>query len=179
MTYQPSADEEIVTMKFGTVRFAFALGFFLFVAGEMQKVEANWFIQSLSSGKFLDDPGFSEDRGTLIQQYDFNGGLNQQWEIVDLNNGYYAIVNEWSGKVLDVPGFATDDRVQIQQWTFNGGTNQQWEFIYDANTDSYKIVNANSGKVLDIPGFSMDDGTIVEQFSDFDGANQRWVLYAN
>jgi hypothetical protein len=139
--------------------------------------------------KVLGRPWFSENRGTLIQQYDFNGGQNQQWEIVYLTsdtntpgepNDYFVIVNEWSGKVLDVPGFATDDQVQIQQWIFNGGTNQQWKFVYDDNTHSYLIVNRNSGKVLDVPNGSPNDGVIIQQYHDNGGGmNQRWLLYEN
>jgi Ricin-type beta-trefoil lectin domain-like len=167
-------------MKFVTAKSAFALGLLLLLAGAAQQAQANWFIQSLSTGKYLDDPGFSEDRGTLIQQFEYNGGLNQQWEIVDLNNGYYVIVNEYSGKVLDVPGFATGDNVQIQQYTFNGGSNQQWEFVYDDDTGSYKIVNRHSRKVLDVPDGSPHDGVIIQQYHDNGGGpNQRWLLIEN
>jgi glucosylceramidase len=180
MTSPSSADEEIVSMKFTKVMYAFALSLLLFLSGELPLTKANWFIQSLSSGLFLDDPSGSQDRGTIIQQYHRNGGgLNQQWEIVDMNNGYFVIVNEESGKVLDVPGFSTDDNVLIQQWTFNGGFNQQWEFNYDDSTGAYEIMNANSGKVLDVPGSSNDDHTQIQQYHGNGGANQRWVLYPN
>jgi Ricin-type beta-trefoil lectin domain-like len=175
-----TAEEEIVAMRFVTMKSALALGLLLFLAGQVTQAQASWFIQSLGTGKFLDDPGFSEDRGTLIQQFEYNGGLNQQWEIVDLNNGYYVIVNEWSGKVLDVPGFATHDNVQIQQYTFNGGTNQQWELVYDDDTGSYEIINRHSRKVLDVPNGSPEDGVIIQQYHDNGGGrNQRWLLLQN
>ncbi len=34
----------------------------------------------------LDDPDFSTSNGTLIQQYQLNGGLNQQWSISPFAN---------------------------------------------------------------------------------------------
>src|SRR5262249_13897571 len=35
-----------------------------------------------ASGKMLDDPGFSTSNGALIQQYQGNGGTNQQWTLL-------------------------------------------------------------------------------------------------
>ena len=59
------------------------------------------------SGEVLDDPSFSTSNGTLIQQYQLNGGLNQQWQIVPRANGDDEVFNAYSGKVLDDPSFST------------------------------------------------------------------------
>ena len=36
---------------------------------------------------------------TLIQEYQLNGGANQQWDLVPLNDGNVEVVNAYSGKL--------------------------------------------------------------------------------
>jgi Ricin-type beta-trefoil lectin domain-like len=132
-------------------------------------------IQSRSSGKMLDLPGFAWDNGVRIQQYRANGGVNQCWTLQPTDGGFVKIVSPYRLKVLDVPGFATDDGVRIQQYSDNGGTNQQWRL--EANNEGFhKIRCRSSGKVLDVPGFATDDGVWIQQFSDNGGTNQQWRL---
>lgn len=45
------------------------------------------------SGKVLDVSGLSTANGARIWQWDWLNGLNQQWTIVPLGNGYNRIVN--------------------------------------------------------------------------------------
>ena len=42
----------------------------------------NYRIVSKYSGKVLDVLGVSQANGALIQQYDYLGGANQQWQLV-------------------------------------------------------------------------------------------------
>ena len=86
----------------------------------------NYAIQNAYSGKVLDNSGYSTSNGTAIIQYDWNGGTNQQWNLVPLGAGKYEIQNVFSGKVLDDPGYSTSDGTGIIQYDWNGGTNQQW-----------------------------------------------------
>src|SRR5262249_40348367 len=76
-------------------------------------------IVNASSGEVLDDPAFSTSNGTLIQQYQLNGGTNQQWKIVALSNGNDEVFNAYSGKVLDDPAFSTSNGTLIQQYQLN------------------------------------------------------------
>ncbi|KRF43556.1 RICIN domain-containing protein [Paenibacillus sp. Soil787] len=82
-----------------------------------------------NSSKLLDVYGASTVDGRTVNQWTDNGGLNQQWSIVDLNNGYFKIVNKNSGKVLEVNGGSTADGGVVDQWTYNGGANQQWNIV--------------------------------------------------
>jgi hypothetical protein len=41
-----------------------------------------YFVRNVASGKYLDVPGGSGDSGTIIQQFQFNGGDNQKWKIL-------------------------------------------------------------------------------------------------
>jgi hypothetical protein len=54
------------------------------------------YIANAASGKVLDDPGFSTANGTVIEQYQPNGGLNQQWELFVPNPNATTSTN-WSG----------------------------------------------------------------------------------
>jgi len=83
-------------------------------------------IRCALSNEVLDVPGFATGNGVIIQQYPENGGLNQQWLLVNVGNEFYKIVSRSSAKVLDVPGFVTGDGAMIQQYTDNGGINQHW-----------------------------------------------------
>jgi hypothetical protein len=48
---------------------------------EGRQLLSAYYIVNSSSGKVLDDPGFSTSNGAIIQQYQWNGGANQQWKL--------------------------------------------------------------------------------------------------
>lgn len=86
-------------------------------------------IVNRNSGKVLDVTGLSTLNGTEIQQWDYLGGDNQQWQIIAVDSQYSKIVNKGSGKALDVTNLATTDGALIQQWDYLGGDNQKWQII--------------------------------------------------
>jgi hypothetical protein len=142
---------------------------------ESRQLLSNYYLVNQASGLVLDDPGFSTSNGTLMQQYQLNGGSNQQWQFNPLSNGNFQIMNAYSGKVLDDPGFSTSAGQKIQQYQWNGGLNQQWQCLSLSN-GNVEIRNAYSGKVLDDPGFSTSNGTLIQQYWLNGGSNQQWRL---
>ncbi len=44
-------------------------------------------IDDNASGKVLDDPNFSKSNGAVIQQYQFNDGTNQRWNLIPSKYG--------------------------------------------------------------------------------------------
>ena len=76
----------------------------------------NYFLfVNASTGEVLDDPGFSTSNGAGIQQYQLNGGLNQQWSIGDAGSvdGVEAgnvISNAYSTLMLDAPTSLIQDQ---------------------------------------------------------------------
>ena len=148
------------------------------LAGEGSRASAGYYIQSASSGKFLDVPDSSVYDNTYIQQFHFNGGYpNQIWDFYAVDDYYYVIVNRNSGLVLDIPDSSTYDHAKLQQFHYNGGDNQLWRLDEVADTDYVNIVNKNSEKLLDVPGSSYYDNVIIQQFH-FNGGypNQQWLL---
>ncbi len=130
-----------------------------------------------NSGKVLDVTNASTSNGAMIQQWDYVGGANQQWQVVDVGGGYDEIVNRNSGLVLDVTNASTSNGAVIQQWAFTGGggANQKWQVVgvgggYD------EIVNQNSGKVLDVTNVSTSNGAVIQQWDYVGGGNQQWQL---
>jgi alpha-L-fucosidase len=110
-----------------------------------------------------------------VFQYTYGGtATNDEWQPVDLGNGYFRIVNRNSGKVLDVSGASTADGARVVQWPWTGSANQQWNLL--PNPDgSVRLRSVNSGKVLDSPAGSAQ-GAALDQSADSDSDNQRWHL---
>ena len=86
-----------------------------------------------STGEVLDDPDFSTSDGG-IQQYQLNGGLNQQWQQSDAGSidGVEAgivIRNAYSGLVLDDPTGNPTSQIQDQELGLPSLT-QCWEISY-------------------------------------------------
>lgn len=132
-------------------------------------------IVNRNSGKALDVTGQSTSDGALLEQWDYWGGANQQWQLVDAGGGYVKIVSRNSGKLVDVSQGSTADGASAIQYTDNGGANQQWQLV-DVGGGYVKIVNRNSGKVLDVSGQSTSNGGSVIQYTYNGGANQQWQV---
>jgi len=123
------------------------------------------------SGKVLDDTGFSLADGTTVQQWDDEGGSNQQWQLTPVV--YYSIANVYSNAVLDVPMGSAANGTLIQQWAFDGLQQQQWQFV-PVGGAYYAVINDLTGKALDDTAFSMSNGTKIQQWDYLGGANQQW-----
>ena len=134
-----------------------------------------WYVLvNRNSGKALDVYNLSTADGAPIKQWTRNDGNQQQWQFVDVGNGYYKVKSRLSGKVLDVTAKSTADGAIIEQWADNGGTNQQFSI---QDVDGYiQLIARNSGKAVEVSGASTADGGNVVQYSDWNGTNQQWQL---
>ncbi|WP_345328668.1 RICIN domain-containing protein [Mucilaginibacter defluvii] len=132
-------------------------------------------INNRNSGKALDVNGGSTANGANIIQWPWNGGNNQQWQVIDNGGGYYRIINRNSGKALEVNGGSTTNGAGITQSTWSGANSQQWQVV--ANDGGYyRIINRNSGQALDVNGGSTADGANVIQWPWNSGNNQQWQI---
>jgi len=126
-----------------------------------------------NSGKVADVNGGSTADGAQVIQWQYNGGTNQQWQLVHIGEGFYRVVNRNSGKNLDVNGASTTAGANIIQWPANAGKNQQWEIV-PTGSGYYRLVNRNSIQVMDVNGASSSNGASVIQWHWGGGANQQW-----
>ena len=97
---------------------------------ESRQLLSGFYIVNVASGKVLDDPNFSKSNGAVIQQYQLNGGANQRWDLVPLEDGYDEVVNEYSGKVLTDPDFSTSNGTTIIQLHGSGCLNEEWSLVH-------------------------------------------------
>ena len=57
------------------------------------------------------------------------GFKDDEWQIVDLGNGYYRLTARHSGKVLNVSGAGTSDGANVDQWSWANVNQQQFQLI--------------------------------------------------
>lgn len=145
-------------------------------AGTVQRNSGEIYkIVNRNSNKLIDVNSNSTADGASIIQWSDHGGINQQWEINDLGNGYKKIISRSSGKLIEVKGWSTENGAKIDQWSDNGGTNQHWKFV-DAGNGYYRIINRNSGKALNVTDSSTSDGAELEQWTDNAWSSQQWKM---
>ena len=144
---------------------------------EGRQLLSGYYISNESGGMVLDDPDFSKSNGAVIQQFQLNGGTNQQWNLVSLPDGNQKIVNAQSGMVLANYDHSTRNGTPIVQRPWLGSLNEQWQ-IFPQGNGEVEIRNAYSGKVLDNPAGSERSGTQMIQWQWHGGANQQWTLLA-
>jgi hypothetical protein len=132
-------------------------------------------IISRNSGKGLDVKGASTQDAATVQQWEFGGGPNQLWDLVDIGGGQFAIVSQGSNKVLEVANSRGEDGTKIIQNHWNGGDDQRWR-IERKDNGFFEIVNVRSGKCMDVEGKKTENGAIIQQWSCGGGANQLWRI---
>jgi hypothetical protein len=65
-----------------------------------------------------------------IAQHSCNSGWQQQWNLVYMDSGYYALQNRRSNKCMDVEGNYAFPGARIWQYTCDwGDANQEFAFI--------------------------------------------------
>jgi hypothetical protein len=127
------------------------------------------------SRKGLDVDGGNRADTAKIHLWEYGGGSNQRWEIIDLGRNHYAIVNQATDKVLQVNRGELADGASITQSRWNSTDHQRWR-IERTSGDYYRIVNVNSGKCLDVEGAATGNGARIQQWSCSGGDNQAWKI---
>ena len=129
----------------------------------------------MKSGKVLNVPGASKNKGTEIQQFQKHNGPNQSFKLVDAGNGYFKVQAKHSGLYWDIQGANNKNGQKLTQYTHHGGANQQFKFE-PAGNGEYKIKAKHSGKYLDVAGGATWNGAKVQQWDGHGGPNQRWRM---
>ena len=113
------------------------------------------------------------DRGDNVWQERQNSyrDIDQRWQLVDLENGYFAVRNVDTGWCLDVAGSSTANSANILQWTCYYTTNQQWQI--QVNGSGYLLRARHSSKCLDVQGSSSSTGANILQYTCYYTSNQR------
>lgn len=124
---------------------------------------------SLNSGQALDVGNQSTANDSTLDQYPYNGGLNQQWiaTYLGLNNSgnnAYSLIGRQSGRALQVTNSQTINGAGLEIMDFTNGNNQQWT-ITPTSGGYYTVMNGNSGKMMEVADNSTNKFAPVNQWS--------------
>lgn len=109
----------------------------------------------------------STANGASLALAGYTGQANQQFEVVNLQNGYYALMPYHSGKTLDLWDQNLADGGEIKQYDYIGSNNQQWK-ITSTGDGFYKIESRLSNKAVD----QINSG--VKQYTYANTSHQQW-----
>jgi len=122
--------------------------------------------------------------GTSVQLYDNlgPGQFNQQWQLVDVGDGWSRIVCRDGGRVIDAekPNVGNNGcRIQVWDYLGDGQTNQHWRIV-DVGDGWSRFECRASGKVLDAEKGNVQNNGCRIQLWDYLGSNQynqHWKVY--
>jgi hypothetical protein len=113
--------------------------------------------------------------GTDANQWTWNGGSDQKWDVAYLGNGQYQLTGVPSGKLLEISGASRNNGGVVQIWPSNNNNCQKWTIKPSAD-GFFKVLNVNSGKSLDVQNNSTADGAAILQYNDIGASNQQWLM---
>ncbi|MBC2890755.1 RICIN domain-containing protein [Gordonibacter massiliensis (ex Traore et al. 2017)] len=146
-------------------------------------VDGYYEIACLASGKVLDIEASSRKRGANVDQWERNGGMNQRWVLVRVEDDAFALISPMNGYCLDLAGGQVLDGINAQMWPVNRGDNQAFAFEVAASIDSgvYSIASSlDRSKVLDIAWGLTDDGAQVDLWDNNCNPWQKFLVeYCN
>lgn len=136
---------------------------------------------NLNTNMELDVRGASTSSGAPIEQWPYNGQLNQQWYMSSLGSGTgtFHVVSQISSSCMGVQGSSTAYGASVVQWACNGHDDQLWRWVWTGNFTRdgwpiWNIVDDNSGLCLGISGGSLTAGALAVQWTCNGNADQSW-----
>lgn len=142
--------------------------------GGSQDIPNGWFmiISGNSDDRVLDINNWNRNNGGNLETYTKNNTTNQRFQMINLNNGYYAIKALHSGRYLHIQ----DERNKtsnVHQWEGYNHNNAQWA-LKAAGNGYYYLQNRGNGSFLDNSGGSTALGNNVITYP-YNGSNaQKW-----
>jgi hypothetical protein len=120
----------------------------------------------VGAGKCLDVPqptSTQAPKGTQVQIYACNGGVNQLWTHTSANQ----LTVYGGADCLDVANQSTANSAVVDIWPCNSGTNQQWTVNSNGT-----ITGVGSGKCLDVNEADTANGSLTDIFTCNGQSNQ-------
>ncbi|MBN2486719.1 MAG: RICIN domain-containing protein [Bacteroidales bacterium] len=153
------------------------INYFKFIEGNVNtSIAGTYYLQNRHSNLYLDiDANHITENGCNAQQWSFVGSANQQFNLNDLGNGYYSIINVQSGKAIDVSGVSSADGANVHQWDYVGGGNQKF-FAQAVDNGYYKFIAQHSNKIFEVGGFNTQNGGNIQQWTDVGQSSGQWKL---
>ena len=135
-------------------------------------VQDGWYmiLSGDSEDRVLDINNWSQSNGGNLELYQKNNTTNQRFQMIYLNNGYYAIKALHSGRYLHV-STGVDVITNVHQWEGYEHINAQWA-LKPAGNDYYYLQNRGNGSYLDNADGSTRLGNNI-QTHPFNGSNSQ------
>ncbi|MFH8371488.1 RICIN domain-containing protein [Streptomyces sp. NPDC018031] len=144
-------------------------------AGKVTGMNVTWeTLTARNSGKCIDVSGFGMGDAAQLVQWGCGAGVNQNFWLKKLGNGYVQVMARHSGKCLDISGASTADGAYAVQNPCDGRTSQQWKIKATDSTEYVQLAARHSGKCLDVVNQATTDGAALEQWACNGGHNQHW-----
>lgn len=133
-----------------------------------------YYIKSVYSSKLLDVKDRNMDSGAELQQWEDNGGGDNQKWIFEYDGGdVYFIKSKFSDLYIQAMNSGDDGKLRLH--AFTGDENQQWK-IEEVTSGVYKMTSVAHGTVIDLAGPSDADGAEIHLWKNFDSPNQQWMI---
>jgi hypothetical protein len=139
-------------------------------------------ISNVHSGMYLDVRYGTLTDFAVMEQYWWNGGSNQRFNLEMHPDGqdHMIATTSWSTNCVDVAWASTADSAAINEYGCAGAENQEWRFV-DMDAGFYQLRPNTTGadnKCLDVPGASTTSGAHLQQFTCFTPAlNEQWRIF--
>lgn len=140
---------------------------------------ATYKIKNKNSGLYVGVKDNGDSDGAKLEQASPSENLSQQWQFVDLKNGYYKIISKSSaaGRIMDVSAAGTINGTDIQLWQYGGVSQQQWEIVPVGDNSFYLKPRHTTGtKTLDVSGASTVPGARMQLWEPNSTGAQQFYL---
>ncbi|TCD66055.1 hypothetical protein EIP91_001863 [Steccherinum ochraceum] len=126
-------------------------------------------IINVKGGTALD---LSGGDNTTIMGYQWHGGDNQKWRVIDNGNNEWKFQNVGTGRYIYIDGYAQDGTAVIAHESNGTGFNI-WQDEHDPST--YRVFVPNTRQNFDLSDHgNSTDGTKVTLWGKWEGKNQTW-----
>lgn len=142
--------------------------------GGANAIPNGWYmvVSGNSDARVLDINNWNRSNGGNLETYTKNNTSNQRFQMIYLNNGYYAIKALHSDRYLHIQD-ENNKTANVHQWEGCSHNNAQWA-LKSAGNGYYYLQNRGNGSYLDNSGGRTSPGNNVISYP-YNGSNsQKW-----
>ena len=130
-------------------------------------------IVSKVSGLGLGVAKISQDEGAPIDQFTYDGGPFQTWNVAPIGDGTFSISSVATGKVMDLFQGSAANGTKISQYPWFGNDAQKWR-IEPASDGFYRILSKGTGSAITLPNGNKEPLAVMQGFAPNGGDEQEW-----
>lgn len=131
-------------------------------------------IVSLSSGKALTMLGEAQSEPVIVQS-NFEQEPDQLWQLLELDEGYFAITNAENTHAIGLQGWSKDEGAELLVTEWINSWHQQWQ-LQLLESGAFIITSRFSQKAIDVYEMNNFDNGSVRAWTYWGGENQHWLL---